>query len=97
MLPERPLRSDLQPRPEALKLAVIGALFHAPGLKLFARAQLSPFTVALNVVAAALTVGAMAWAWTSGHSVVLAWLCGHVAWSCAVAVLAFRGHVRPPA
>jgi hypothetical protein len=79
------------------RLAVIGALFHAPGLKLFARAQLSPLTVVLNAFAAALTVGAMAWAWTSGHSVVLAWLCGHLGWSCTVAVLAMRGHVRSSA
>jgi hypothetical protein len=77
----------------AASLALVGFLFHAPGLKLLARARLSPHAVKLNVAAAALTLAAMAYAWLSGRSVFLAWLIGHFAWSTVLAALALRGQV----
>jgi hypothetical protein len=77
------------------RLALLGALFHVPGLKLFARTRLSPLLVKLNLVAAVLTVAAMGGAWVSGRSVLVAWLVGHLAWSSTLAVLTLRGHVQP--
>jgi hypothetical protein len=77
----------------AAPLALVGFLFHAPGLKLLARARLSPLTVKLNVIAAALTLAAMAEAWLSGRSVLVGWLIGHFAWSATLAMLALRGQV----
>lgn len=76
-----------------MNLVIIGFLFHAPGLKLFAKAQLSPLVVKLNIIAAALTVLAMGFAAATGRSVVLAWLVGHLAWSCTLVALTLRGQV----
>jgi hypothetical protein len=86
---------ERSPSRGAARLALLGFVFHAPGLKLFARTRFSALLVKLNLVGAVLTVAAMGWAWMSGRSVLVAWLVGHLAWSCTLATLTLRGHVQP--
>ena len=75
------------------------ALVHAPGLRLFANARLSPFAARVNgVVLVATFAGVAAAAALSTHPVrdaVIAFLCGHFLWSAILAALALRGHVGP--
>jgi hypothetical protein len=68
-------------------LAVIAFVGHVPGLKVIARCRFTPALVRVNVVAAGLTLIAMAVAWFAadegqrGWAVLIAWLVGHFAWS----------------
>jgi O-antigen/teichoic acid export membrane protein len=72
---------------------VAALLFHALGLRLFAKRRLTPFVLKLNVVALVATAAAMAlagleWGFTG---VAVAWLVGHTVWSITLAVLVHRG------
>ncbi len=76
------------------RLAVVGFLFHVPGLKLFTRATLTPRVLGLNAVALLATFGLMAAAWQWGFSVLAAFLVGHFAWSFTLVALVRVGQVR---
>jgi hypothetical protein len=68
-------------------LAAIAFLGHVPGLVLIARCRFTRALVRVNVVAAGLTLVAMAIAWSvaaegeRGWATLIAWLVGHFAWS----------------
>jgi hypothetical protein len=76
------------------RLAVVGFLFHVPGLKLFAHATLTPRVLQLNAVALLATFALMAAAWQWGFSVLAAFALGHFAWSFTLVALVRAGQVR---
>lgn len=72
---------------------VAALLFHAPGLRLFAKRRLTPFAFKLNVVALAATAVAMVLGGLEYGlvGVAVAWFVGHTLWSITLAVLVHRG------
>lgn len=78
--------------PAALRrLAVIGFMGHAPGLKLLGQCRFSPALTRRNLWALGATLAAMAIAYASAPQgggwlwLAVAWLVGHFAWSAALA------------
>ena len=71
--------------------AIVGFLFHAPGLRLAGK-RLPPALLRANAVALAMTVVAIAAASPFGWRVMLgAWVAGHFAWSAYLARAVLRG------
>ena len=77
---------------------VAAALFHAPGLRLFARRRLTPLAFKLNLVALVATavvmlLGGLERGWVG---VLVAWAVGHTLWSITLATLVHRGVACAP-
>ena len=68
-------------------------LFHAPGLKLFAKRSLTPLAFKLNVVALVATACAMVLGGVEQGplGVLVTWATGHALWSITLATLVHRG------
>ncbi len=84
------------------KLAALGFLGHAPGLKLVARARFCRRFVRVNLVAVSLTLAAMAVAGllapagAGGRWVFVVWLALHFAWSTILSGWILRGEPFEP-
>ena len=78
---------------------VAALLFHAPGVRLFARRRLTPLALKMNVVAlvataAVMVVGGLERGLTG---VIVAWAVGHTLWSITLATLIQKGvGIEPP-
>jgi hypothetical protein len=72
---------------------VAALLFHAPGLRLFAKRRLTPLALKLNLVAGGATLLAMAIGFFERGALgaVVAWAVGHTLWSITLATLVHRG------
>ncbi|MCA9659443.1 MAG: hypothetical protein KC486_13940 [Myxococcales bacterium] len=79
------------------RLALLGFLGHAPGLRLLGRVRFRPRFVRTNLVAVGLTLAAMvvagiaAPAGAGGRFVLLTWLVLHFAWSAIVSAWILGG------
>ena len=78
---------------------VAALLFHAPGLRLFAKRRLTPLAFKLNLVAAGATLLVMAVGFVERGALgaFVAWAVGHTLWSITLASLVQRGvGAKPP-